>query len=149
MKNKFFRHFNVYKCETCLPSSCTKNATGKMIITIDNVIFKIHMVTPSRDTPNILLTKFLLGCFRVSGDKMIGVIKRSPECEDKPQRKCKVAVNVNAPITYQGDFTCKIQWKRSTYSSRGQTWNSFSLLDQGLFQLKRINHETITLNVRI
>ena len=97
----------------------------------------------------MLLTNFLLGCYRVSGDKMIGVIERSPDCEDRPRRKCKIAVNVNAPITYQEDSTCKILWEKCTYSSLGETWNPINSTDQELFELNRINQETITLNVRI
>ena len=97
----------------------------------------------------MLHTNFLLGCYRASGDKMIGVIKRSHECEDVPQRKCKIAINVNAPIMHQRDSTCKIIWEISTYTSLGETWNPFSSIDQGLLELNRINEETITLNVRI
>ena len=80
---------------------------------------------------------------------MVGVLKRSQECEDKPQRKCKIAVNVSAPITYQEDSTCKILWERSSYSSLDDTWNPINSTDQGVFELNRINEETITLNVRI
>ena len=80
---------------------------------------------------------------------MIGVMKKSPECEDKPQRECEIAINVNAPITYEGGTRCRILWERSTYSSFGQTWNSFSSRHQGLFLLNQVNDKTIRLKVKI
>ena len=80
---------------------------------------------------------------------MTSVIKSSSECEDKPQRECEIAINVNAPITYREGATCQVLWEKSTYSSFGQTWNSFSSRDQGLFVLDQVNHETIWLKVRI
>ncbi len=82
----------------------------------------------------------------MSVDKMIAVVKKSQDNEDKTQ---KIVVTINAPIFERDDLTCNIQWVRSTYSTFGDTWDSFSQMDRELFALYRINKETITLNVRI
>ncbi len=70
------------------------------------------------------------------GDKMIAVVKDN-------------VVTINAPIFVQNSPTCNIQWKRSTYSRFGETWDSFSQMDHELFALHRVDKDTITLNVRI
>ena len=82
----------------------------------------------------------------MSGDKMIAVVKKSEEYKDKTQ---KIVVIINAPIIVQRSPTCNIQWKRSTYSIFGDTWDSFSQMDHERFALHRIDEDTITLNVRI
>ncbi len=81
----------------------------------------------------------------MSGNKMIAVVKKSQDYKDKIR---KIAVTINAPV-FEKYQACNIQWKRSTYSRFGEKWESFSPVDRDLFDLDRINKETIALNVRI
>ncbi len=82
----------------------------------------------------------------MSEDKMIAVLRKSEDYEDKTQR---IVVTINAPIFVQTNPNCAIQWKRSNYSRLGETWDSFSPTDHEDFDLERTNIQTITLNVRI
>ncbi len=81
----------------------------------------------------------------MSGNKIIALVKKSQGYKDKTQ---KIAVTINAPI-FEKYQVCNIQWKTSTYSRFGETWDSFSPVDRDLFDLDRINKETIAINVRI
>ena len=77
---------------------------------------------------------------------MIAIVKRSQDNEEKSQ---KIVVTINAPIFVQRSPTCNIQWEKSTYSTFGDTWDSFAPTDRKLFALNGVDKETITLHVRI